>query len=98
MFPQLTADIDFSSLVSKVTILATKHPVWKKKKNATFDTWQLQRWFKHENWVELHADQESSINKFEIGPPGGQKPNLSGGQKLNYLLSLEVQVPSQPFF
>ena len=22
-------------------------------KNATFDTWQLQKWFKHENWVEF---------------------------------------------
>ena len=52
---------------------AKKHLVWKKKKKATFDTWQLQKWFKHENWVEMHAYQESSINKFEIGPPGGQK-------------------------
>ena len=32
-------------------------------KNETFDLYQLQRLLKHENWVELHAYQESIIKK-----------------------------------
>ena len=51
---------------------AKKH---QEENNVTFDAWQLQRWFKHENWVELNGDKESSINKLKLAPHGGQKYN-----------------------